>query len=91
MLKVTVAEMDRQVIKQLGVNLSGSLGYGTAVVNFNNNNPFPINGMPSSLTIAPAVAANNVLSSTGVAATATRSGDGPLHHRTGMIGAHSWG
>ena len=40
MLKVTVAEVERDVIKQLGVNLSGSLGYGTAVVNFNNTNPF---------------------------------------------------
>jgi pilus assembly protein CpaC len=40
MLKVTVAEVERDVIKQLGINLSGSLGYGTAVVNFNNNNPF---------------------------------------------------
>ncbi len=40
MLKVTVAEVERDVIKQLGINLSGSLGYGTAVVNFNNTNPF---------------------------------------------------
>jgi pilus assembly protein CpaC len=44
MLKVTVAEMDRTVIKQLGINLNGSLGYGTSVVNFNNANPFPVNG-----------------------------------------------
>ena len=48
LLKVTVAEMDRQVIKQLGINLSGSFGYGSAVVNFNTTNPFPINGTPSS-------------------------------------------
>ena len=40
MLKVTVAEVERDVIKQLGVNLTGSLGYGAAVVNFNNFNPF---------------------------------------------------
>ena len=40
MLKVTVAEVERDVIKQLGINLSGSLGYGTNVVNFNNTNPF---------------------------------------------------
>ena len=40
MLKVTVAEVERDIIKQLGINLSGSLGYGTAVVNFNNTNPF---------------------------------------------------
>ena len=40
MLKVTVAEVQRDVIKQLGINLSGSLSYGTNVVNFNNTNPF---------------------------------------------------
>jgi pilus assembly protein CpaC len=40
MLKVTVAEVQRDVIKQLGVDLSASLNYGTAVVNFNNANPF---------------------------------------------------
>ncbi len=44
MLKVTVAEVERDVIKQLGINLSGSLGYGTAVVNFNNTNPFSAYG-----------------------------------------------
>jgi pilus assembly protein CpaC len=48
MLKVTVAEMDRQVIKQLGINLNGSVGSGTSVVNFNNANPFPVNGPLSS-------------------------------------------
>jgi pilus assembly protein CpaC len=48
MLKVTVAEMDRNVIKQLGINLSGSAGFGSAVVNFNSTNPFPVNGTPSS-------------------------------------------
>jgi pilus assembly protein CpaC len=44
MLKVTVAEVQRDVIKQLGINLSGSLNYGTAVVNFNNTNPFSAYG-----------------------------------------------
>lgn len=43
-LRVTVAEVQRDVIKQLGVDLSGSLNYGTAVVNFNNTNPFPVYG-----------------------------------------------
>ena len=47
MLKVTVAEVDRQIIKQLGISLSGSVGYGTTVVNFNNPTSFPINGAPS--------------------------------------------
>ena len=44
MLKVTVAEVERDVIKQLGINLSGSLNYGTTVVNFNNTNPFSAYG-----------------------------------------------
>lgn len=40
MLKVTVAEVQRDIIKQLGVDLSARLNYGTAVVNFNNVNTF---------------------------------------------------
>ena len=40
MLKVTVAEVARNVIKQLGIDLTASMNYGTAVVNFNNSNPF---------------------------------------------------
>ncbi len=46
MLKVTVAEVQRNIVKQLGVDLSGTLSYGTAVVNFNNANPFRANGGP---------------------------------------------
>ena len=46
LLKVTVAEVERDVIKQLGINLSGSIGYGQAVLNFNNNNPFSAYGQP---------------------------------------------
>jgi pilus assembly protein CpaC len=45
MLKVVVAEVERDVIKQLGINLSGALNYGTAVVNFNTNNPFAASGV----------------------------------------------
>ncbi len=44
MIKVTVAEVQRDVIKQLGIDLSGSLAYGTAVVDFNTNNPFAAYG-----------------------------------------------
>ncbi len=40
MLKVTVAEMQRDVIKQLGIDLNGSLGSGSTVVNFANVNAF---------------------------------------------------
>jgi pilus assembly protein CpaC len=44
MLKVTVAEVQRDVVKQLGIDLSGSFNYGSAVVNFNNVNPFSASG-----------------------------------------------
>jgi pilus assembly protein CpaC len=44
MLKVTVAEVQRDIIKQLGVDLNGSMNFGTAVVNFNQSNPFPVVG-----------------------------------------------
>jgi pilus assembly protein CpaC len=40
MLKVTVAEVARSIIKQMGIDLTANLTYGTAVVNFNNANPF---------------------------------------------------
>jgi pilus assembly protein CpaC len=44
MLKVTVAEVRRDVIKQLGVDLSGTFNYGAAVVNLNTQNPFSATG-----------------------------------------------
>jgi pilus assembly protein CpaC len=46
MLKVNVSEVRREVIKQLGIDLSASLNYGTAVVQFNNSNPFTANNVP---------------------------------------------
>ena len=46
MLKVTVAEVARSVIKQMGIDLSANLNYGTAVVNFTNSNPFTAHGGP---------------------------------------------
>ena len=39
-LKVTVAEVQRNIVKQLGVDLSATMSYGTSVVKFNNTNPF---------------------------------------------------
>jgi pilus assembly protein CpaC len=36
----------RDIIKQLGIDLSASMNYGTAVVNFNNSNPFTALGQP---------------------------------------------
>src|SRR3984957_13914829 len=56
MLKVTVAEVQRSIIKQLGVDLSASMNVGTAVVNFNNSNPFTANN-------SPLVAGNSVTTS----------------------------
>lgn len=46
MLKVTVAEVQRDVIKQLGIDLTGSVGFGSAVVDFVNSPPFPVYGQP---------------------------------------------
>jgi pilus assembly protein CpaC len=46
MLKVSVAEVRRDIVKQLGIDLSASMNYGTAVVNFNNTNPFTANNGP---------------------------------------------
>jgi pilus assembly protein CpaC len=46
MLKVTVAEVRRDIVKQLGVDLSASMNYGTAAVVFKNNNPFTANSAP---------------------------------------------
>ena len=40
MLKVTVAEVQRDIIKQLGIDLNGAFTAGATVVNFANNNPF---------------------------------------------------
>lgn len=56
MLKVTVAEVQRDIVKQLGVDLSAKLNYGTTVVNFNNTNPFTATGRP--------LVENNMLSGT---------------------------
>src|SRR3979411_960206 len=44
MLKVTVAEVRRDIVKQMGVDLNASMNYGTTVVNFNNSNPFTAYG-----------------------------------------------
>jgi pilus assembly protein CpaC len=44
MLKVSVSEVQRDVVKQLGIDLNGSFSTGQAVVNFANVNPFPVFG-----------------------------------------------
>src|SRR5215475_1292266 len=52
MLKVTVAEVQRDIIKQLGVDLSANFTYGATVVSFNNANPFTASGQPNQSFIA---------------------------------------
>ena len=54
MLKVTVAEVQRDVIKQLGIDLSGSFAYGSTVVSFNSQSTFPVSGLtnPNFLSLA---------------------------------------
>jgi pilus assembly protein CpaC len=43
LLKVTVAEVQRTVLKQLGINLNGSnIAIGNNIINFNSDNPFSV-------------------------------------------------
>jgi pilus assembly protein CpaC len=44
LLKVTVAEVSRSLVKQLGIDLSASMTYGTSTVTFNNANAFTAYG-----------------------------------------------
>lgn len=50
MLKVTVAEVERDIIKQLGINLEGGLNKGSAVLTLNTVNPFSASGQAISTT-----------------------------------------
>jgi pilus assembly protein CpaC len=52
LLKVTVAEVQRDVIKQLGIDINGTAGQGIASVNFTNSNPFSVTGAPLSGSLA---------------------------------------
>jgi pilus assembly protein CpaC len=58
MLKVTVAEVRRDIIKQLGIDLSGTINYGSAVLNFNTSNPFSATGSNLSNTAFTGTAPN---------------------------------
>jgi pilus assembly protein CpaC len=42
-LKVTVAEVERSIIKQLGVNLAGNIGLGNYNIGFNNSPSYTVN------------------------------------------------
>ena len=46
MLKVTVAEVRRDIVKQMGIDLSANMNFGNTIVKFNNNNPFTANSSP---------------------------------------------
>ncbi len=46
MLKVTLAEVQRSIIKQMGIDLTANLNYGTAVVKFTNATPFTASNAP---------------------------------------------
>ncbi|HET9904643.1 MAG TPA: type II and III secretion system protein family protein [Xanthobacteraceae bacterium] len=84
MLKVTVAEVQRDVIKQLGINLNGSLGIGSNVVNFNTDNPFTAYGraLSSSGATAGFVDGLNQNPLTGAFRTTDPSGNNPLFKNT---------
>ena len=78
MLKVTLAEVQRSIIKQMGIDLSASMNYGTAVVKFNNANPFtansaalvPSNALTTSFGATPSVQATlRAMESAGVVRT----------------------
>jgi pilus assembly protein CpaC len=78
MLKVTVAEVRRDIVKQMGVDLSASLNYGNTIVKFNNSNPFtannaplvPTNGLATSFGSMPSVQATlRAMESAGVVRT----------------------
>ncbi|WP_346900315.1 type II and III secretion system protein family protein [uncultured Roseibium sp.] len=51
-LKVSVAEVERSIVKQLGVNLSGTIGVGNYTGGFNNSATFPVNSSIVSQAIA---------------------------------------
>lgn len=57
MLKVTVAEVQRNILKQLGVDLNGTnINIGSAVINFNTDNPFSAQNQTISTTaITPGI------------------------------------
>jgi pilus assembly protein CpaC len=50
MLKVTVAEVQRDVVKQLGIDLSGSSNYGSSAFKYDVSNPFSATGQALSST-----------------------------------------
>lgn len=74
MIKVTVAEVQRNVVKQLGIDLSGTVGYGTAVVNFNTDNPFSAYGQPATNSALTGTATSGIDSVTATLRAMERAG-----------------
>src|SRR6185369_15056841 len=70
MLRVTVAEVARNIIKQLGIDLTANMNYGTAVVNFSNSNPLTAFGRP--------LAEPNLTAISGESATFIAGGEFPV-------------
>ena len=65
MLKVTVSEVQRDIIKQLGVDLNARLGTGNAVLNFASSNPFSVsNQTPASSFIPEYLSGGNSVKAT---------------------------
>jgi pilus assembly protein CpaC len=62
MLKVTVAEVQRDLIKQLGLDMNGNFNIGATTIDFSNINPFSAFGTP--LTGSGIRASNSGLSAT---------------------------
>lgn len=60
LLKVTVAEVKREIFKQLGIDLNGSIGSGNAVLKFNTDNPFTATGKALSDTAIAGTFGGNV-------------------------------
>lgn len=72
MLKVTVAEMSRSIVKQLGIDLSTSLNSGTSTVSLTNSNPFTaygsnlVSGNNATLSIGGTTATLRAMETAGV-------------------------
>jgi pilus assembly protein CpaC len=61
MLKVVVAEVQRNILKQFGINIEGSASIGNAVVDFNSHNPFTVqNGTISNTGLFPTYTSPNL-------------------------------
>lgn len=65
LVKVTIAEVERTTVKQLGINLGGQLSIGNTVLGYNHAPPFNTNKLPTSALGLAADAGCNALT-TGI-------------------------